>query len=145
MSTKLTDEVYVAELIKTYYITERKIHMKARLPQGYGGGGGQNLQQLARQAQKMQDQMEAATEELNAKEYTASAGGGMVTVTVSGELEIKKLEINPEVVDPEDIEMLQDLVTAAVNEAIRNANTDKEETMNKISGGMNLGGFGGLF
>ncbi len=119
--------------------------MKARLPQGYGSGGGQNLQQLARQAQKMQDQMEAATEELNAKEYTASAGGGMVTVTVSGELEIKNLEINPEVVDPEDIEMLQDLVTAAVNEAIRNANTDKEETMNKISGGMNLGGLGGLF
>ena len=119
--------------------------MKARLPQGYGSGGGQNLQQLARQAQKMQDQMEAATEELNAKEYTASAGGGMVTVTVSGELEIKKLEINPEVVDPEDIEMLQDLVTAAVNEAIRNANTDKEETRNKVSGGMNLGGLGGLF
>lgn len=118
--------------------------MKARLPQGYGGGA-QNLQQLARQAQKMQSDMEAATEELNAKEYTASAGGGMVTVTVSGELEIKKLEISPDVVDPEDIEMLADLVTAAVNEAIRNANTDKEETMNKISGGMNLGGFGGMF
>ena len=125
--------------------TERKINRKARLPQGYGGGGGQNLQQLARQAQKMQDQMEAATEELNAKEYTASAGGGMVTVTVSGELEIKKMEISPDVVDPDDIEMLQDLVTAAVNEAIRNANTDKEETMNSISGGMNLGGLGGLF
>lgn len=119
--------------------------MKARIPKGYGGGGGQNLQQLARQAQKMQEQMEAATEELNAKEYTASAGGGMVTVTVSGELEIKKMEIAPDVVDPDDIEMLQDLVTAAVNEAIRNANTDKEETMNAISGGMNLGGMGGLF
>ena len=142
---KLTDEVFVAELIKTYYLTERKIHMKARLPQGYGGGGGQNLQQLARQAQKMQDQMEAATEELNAKEYTASAGGGMVSVTVSGELEIKKMEIAPDVVDPDDIEMLQDLVTAAVNEALRNANADKEETMNAISGGMNLGGMGGLF
>ncbi len=127
------------------YYTERKINMKARLPQGYGGGGGQNLQQLARQAQKMQDQMEAATEELNAKEYTASAGGGMVTVTISGELEIKKMEISPDVVDPDDIEMLQDLVTAAVNEAIRNANTDKEQTMNSISGGMNLGGLGGLF
>ena len=62
--------------------------MKARLPQGYGGGGGQNLQQLARQAQKMQDQMEAATEELNAKEYTASSGGGMVKVTISGEMEM---------------------------------------------------------
>ena len=93
----------------------------------------------------MQDQMEAATEELNAKEYTASAGGGMVTVTISGELEIKKMEISPDVVDPDDIEMLQDLVTAAVNEAIRNANTDKEQTMNSISGGMNLGGLGGLF
>ena len=119
--------------------------MKARLPQGYGGGGAQNLQQLARQAQKMQDQMEAATEELNAKEYTASSGGGMVTVTISGELEIKKMEISPDVVDPDDIEMLQDLVTAAVNEAIHNANTDKEQTMNSISGGMNLGGRGGLF
>lgn len=119
--------------------------MKARIPKGYGGGGGQNLQQLARQAQKMQEQMEAATEELNAKEYTASAGGGMVTVTIFGELEIKKMEISPDVVDPEDIEMLQDLVTAAVNEAIRNANADKEETMNAISGGMNLGSMGGLF
>ena len=119
--------------------------MKARLPQGYGSGGAQNLQQLARQAQKMQDQMEEATAELNAKEYTASSGGGMVTVTISGELEIKKLDINPEVVDPEDIEMLSDLITAAVNEAIRTANTDKDDTMNKISGGMNLGGLGGLF
>lgn len=118
--------------------------MKARLPQGYGSGG-QNLQQLARQAQKMQNDMEAATEELNAREYTASAGGGMVSVTISGELEIKKMEIAPDVVDPEDIEMLSDLITAAVNEAIRNANADKEETMNKISGGMNLGGMGGLF
>lgn len=119
--------------------------MKARLPQGYGGGGAQNLQQLARQAQKMQDDMEAATQELNAREYTASSGGGMVKVTVSGELEIKSMEISPDVVDPDDIEMLQDLVTAAVNEAIRSANTDKEETMNKISGSMNLGGLGGLF
>lgn len=118
--------------------------MKARLPQGYGGGGGQNLQQLARQAQKMQDDMQAATEELNAKEYTASSGGGMVSVTVSGELEIKKMDISPDVVDPEDIEMLADLITAAVNEAIRAAETDKEETMSKISGGMNLGGLGGL-
>lgn len=119
--------------------------MKARLPQGYGGGGGANFQQLARQAQKMQEDMEAATAELNAKEYSATSGGGMVSVTVSGELEIKSLTIDPEVVDPEDVEMLADLVTAAVNEAIRTANTDKEETMNKISGGMNLGGMGGLF
>ena len=108
--------------------------MKARLPQGYGSGGAQNLQQLARQAQKMQDQMEEATAELNAKEYTASSGGGMVTVTISGELEIKKLDINPEVVDPEDIEMLSDLITAAVNEAIRTANTEKLYAENKAAG-----------
>ena len=114
--------------------------MKARLPQGYGSGGGQNLQQLARQAQKMQDQMEAATEELNAKEYTASAGGGMVTVTVSGELEIKNLEINPEVVDPEDIEMLQDLIISAVNEAVSNIETTTEAEMSKITGGVSLPG-----
>ena len=114
--------------------------MKARLPQGYGGGGGQNLQQLARQAQKMQDQMEAATEELNAKEYTASAGGGMVTVTVSGELEIKKMEISPDVVDPDDIEMLQDLILAAVNEALRTGEEAREAAMNRMAPGMGMGG-----
>lgn len=120
--------------------------MKARLPQGYGGGAG-NIQQLARQAQKMQDDMAAATEELNAKEYQASAGGNAVKVTVTGQLEVKAIEIEPEVVDPEDVEMLSDLVMAAVNEALRAANKDKEETMEKISGGLNLGamGMGGLF
>ena len=97
------------------------------------------------QLQAMQREMEKMQADLEEKEVEASAGGGMVTVTVSGELEIKKMEISPDVVDPEDIEMLQDLVTAAVNEAIRNANADKEETMNAISGGMNLGGMGGLF
>ena len=117
--------------------------MKARLPQGYGGGQ-QNLQQLARQAQKMQADMEAATEELNAKEYTATSGGGMVSVTVTGAMEVQSMEINPDVVDPEDVEMLADLITAAVNEALRTAAADKEETMGKISGGMNLGGMGGL-
>ena len=121
--------------------------MKARLPQGYGGGGAGNLQQLARQAQKMQDQMATATEELNAKEYEATAGGNAVKVTVTGVMEVKAIEIQPEVVDPEDVEMLSDLVMAAVNEALRAASKDKEETMEKISGGLNLGamGMGGLF
>ncbi|MBE6825068.1 MAG: YbaB/EbfC family nucleoid-associated protein [Ruminococcaceae bacterium] len=118
--------------------------MKARLPQGYGGGAG-NLQALARQAQKMQDDMAAATEELNAKEYTATSGGNAVKVTVTGEMEVKAIEIEPEVVDPDDVEMLSDLVMAAVNEALRVANKDKEETMEKISGGLNLGSMGGLF
>lgn len=114
--------------------------MKARLPQGYGGGGAANLQQLAKQAQKMQAQMDEATSELEKKEYTAAAGGGAVSVTVTGKMEVKALEIKPEVVDPEDVEMLSDLVTAAVNEALRAAAADKEQTMEKLSGGINIPG-----
>lgn len=114
--------------------------MKARLPKGYGGGGAGNIQQLARQAQKLQDDMEAATQELEAKEYSASAGGGAVSVTVTGKLEVTKVEISPEVVDPEDVEMLSDLIMAAVNEAVRSATKEKEETMEQISGGLNIPG-----
>ena len=101
--------------------------MKARLPKGYGGGGANNIQQLARQAQKIQDDMEAASAELEAKEYEAAAGGGAVKVTVTGKLEVVKVDIQPEVVDPEDVEMLSDLIMAAVNEAIRTAAKEKEE------------------
>ena len=114
--------------------------MKARLPQGYGGGGPSNLQQLARQAQKMQEEMDQATAELEAKEYTATAGGSAVSVTVTGKMEVKAISIAPEVVDPEDVEMLSDLVMAAVNEALRTAADDKAARMEKISGGMNLPG-----
>ncbi len=114
--------------------------MKARLPQGYGGGGAANLQQLARQAQKMQEQMEALTAELEEKEYTAASGGGAVSATVTGKLEVKTVEIKPEVIDPEDAEMLGDLVTAAVNEALRAASQEKEERMAAISGGVGLPG-----
>lgn len=114
--------------------------MKARLPQGYGGGGASNLQQLARQAQKMQENMEVAQAELEVKEYSASAGGDAVKAVVSGKMEVVSIDIKPEVVDPEDVEMLGDLVMAAVNEALRAANTDKEETMAKISGGFNIPG-----
>ena len=114
--------------------------MKARLPQGYGGGGAANIQQLAKQAHKMQAQMDEASAELAEKEYTAAAGGGAVSVTVTGKMEVKALEIKPEVVDPEDVEMLSDLVTAAVNEALRVAAADKEQTMEKLSGGINIPG-----
>ena len=103
--------------------------MKARLPQGYGGGGNANLQQIARQAQKLQEEMDAANTELEATEYSATAGGDAVKATVTGKMEIKSLEIKPEVVDPEDVEMLSDLVIAAVNEALRTAATDKTERM----------------
>ena len=115
--------------------------MKARLPKGYSNGGGNtNIQQLARQAQKMQEEMDAASTELEAKEYSATAGGEAVKVTVTGGMEVKKIDIKPEVVDPEDIEMLSDLIIAAVNEALRAASTEKEEVMTKISGGLNMPG-----
>ncbi|OJU16765.1 MAG: YbaB/EbfC family nucleoid-associated protein [Clostridiales bacterium 43-6] len=111
--------------------------MKARLPQGYGGGGQNNLM---RQAQKMQEDMAALQEELDAREYTATAGGNMVEVTVTGKHEVKAIKIKPEVVDPEDVEMLEDLLIAAVNEAIRNATENASEEMGKITGGLNMPG-----
>lgn len=114
--------------------------MKARLPQGVGGGGAANLQQLARQAQKMQEQMEQVTAQLEEKEYTAASGGGAVTVIATGKMEIKSIEIKPEVIDPDDAEMLGDLVTAAVNEAIRAAAAEKEEKLGALSGGLNIPG-----
>ena len=114
--------------------------MKARLPQGYGGGGAANLQQLARQAQKLQEEMEKATAELEEKEYSATSGGDAVKAVVTGKMEVKSIELKPEVVDPEDTEMLSDLVIAAVNEALRAAAADKEERMEKLSGGLNVPG-----
>ena len=114
--------------------------MKARLPKGYGGGGTNNIQQLARQAQKIQDDMEAVSAELETKEYEAAAGGGAVKVTVTGKMELTKVEIQPEVVDPEDVEMLSDLIMAAANEALRSAAKEKEERMDSISGGLNIPG-----
>ena len=109
--------------------------MKARLPQGMGGGPG-NMNQMIRQAQKMQEAMESAQEELVAKEYTATAGGGMVEAVVNGNKELTKLAIQPEAVDPQDVEMLEDMIRGAVNEALRAAIQDYEDRMGKITGGM---------
>ena len=114
--------------------------MKARLPKGYNNSGAGNIQQLARQAQKMQEEMDAASKELEEKDYETTAGGGAVKAVVTGGLEIKTLEISKDVVDPEDIEMLSDLIKAAVNEAIRKVQEEKSETMDKISGGLNIPG-----
>ena len=111
--------------------------MKAKLPKGVGGGPG-NMQSMLRQAQKMQEDMAAAQAELEEKEYTATAGGGMVTATVDGKHLVRSLELNPEAVEPEDSEMLADMIMAAVNEAVRKAQADSEETMGKLTGGMNL-------
>ena len=114
--------------------------MKARLPKGYGNGGANNIQQLARQAQKLQEDMEVASQELEAKEYSATSGGGAVAVTITGKMELTKIDIKPEVVDPEDVEMLSDLIIAAANEALRTAAKEKEEKMETISGGRNIPG-----
>ena len=113
--------------------------MKARLPQGMGGGPG-NLQSMIRQAQKMQEEAAAKQEELQASAYTATAGGGAVEATVNGTHEITALKIEPEVIDPDDAEMLADLVIAAVNEASRKASEDAEQQMSRIAGGMNVPG-----
>lgn len=102
--------------------------------------GGMNMNALMKQAQKMQADMQKKQAELEQREYTATAGGGAVSATVSGKKELVSVELQPEVVDPDDIEMLQDLIVAAVNEAIRKADTSANERMSKITGGLNLGG-----
>jgi hypothetical protein len=111
--------------------------MKARVPQSRGP---QNLQQIAKQAQKLQENMDALSKELDEKEYTATSGGDAVKATVLGKMEIKSIEIKPEVVDPDDIEMLSDLVMGAVNEALRAAADDKSQQMEALSGGLNVPG-----
>ena len=114
--------------------------MKARLPKGYSNGGNTNIQQIAKQAQRMQEEMDAASKELDEKEYSAAAGGGVVKAVVKGSLEVASIEMDKEVVDPEDTETLSELIMAAVNEAIRKARDEKSETMDRISGGLNVPG-----
>ena len=105
-----------------------------------GMPGGMNQAAMMKQVQKMQQDMLRMQEELESKTYTASAGGGMVKAEVNGKNEVVSLEINPEAVDPDDVEMLQDMVIAAVNEALRNAESDKANNMSRMTGGLNLGG-----
>ena len=108
---------------------------------GYRGpmGGGMNMNMI-KQAQKMQQDMLKMQEEMEAKEYEATSGGGMVTARVNGKHELVSLTINPEAVDPDDVEMLQDMVVAAVNEALRKAEAEASQSMAKLTGGLNLGG-----
>ena len=105
-----------------------------------GMPGGMNQAAMMKQAQKLQQQMLQMQQEQEAKTYTAKAGGGMVAATVNGKHELVNLEINPEAVDPDDVEMLQDMILAAVNEAMRTADTDAANNMSRLTGGMNLGG-----
>lgn len=107
---------------------------------GYPGMGMPgNMNNLMKQAQRMQRQMEESQKELEAKEYTAAAGGGAVEVTVTGKKEVTKVKLAPEVVDPDDIEMLEDLIVAATNQALRQAEDESAAAMSKLTGGM--GGF----
>ena len=107
----------------------------------FGGfGGGANMQQLMRQAQKLQEQMTKAQEDIENREFTAQAGGGMVSVTVTGKKELKDITINPDCVDPDDVDMLQDMIMAAVNEALRTAEETRNAEMSRLAPGM-----GGMF
>ena len=105
-----------------------------------GGMGGMNQAAMIKQAQKMQQEMLRMQEEQEAKTFTAKAGGGMVSATVNGKHELVSMEINPEAVDPDDVEMLQDMVIAAVNEAMRAADNEAANNMSRLTGGLNLGG-----
>ena len=109
---------------------------------GFPGGMPGNMTNLMKQAQRMQRQMEEKTKELEEKEYTATVGGGVVTVTVSGKKEVVSVKISPEAVDPDDVEMLEDLIVAATNEAFRKMEEESASVMAELTGG--LGGLGGL-
>ena len=117
------------------------------MAKGYRGAspmGGANMNNMMKQAQRMQQQMLQMQQELEEKTYEATVGGGVVKAIVSGKRQLQSVEIDPEAVDPEDVEMLQDLVVAAVNEAMRQCEEDVASSMGKLTGGVNLGGLGGL-
>lgn len=115
--------------------------MKARIPNQNMGSRNDMMQKI----QKMQDDMSKIQEEVENSEFTASAGGGAVEVKVSGKHEVLGITIKPEVVDPEDVEMLEDLLIASLNEAVRKANDTMEREMNAVTGGLNIPGLNGLF
>ena len=111
--------------------------MKARLPEQYQR---KSMGDMMKQAQKMQEDMQAKSEELQGKEYSAKSGGGMVEATVNGDHEVLNIKINPEVVDPDDVEMLQDMVLVAVNEALRGVAAEGERRMGAVTGGLSIPG-----
>ena len=113
--------------------------MRANLPKGMGGGP-QNMNAMIKQAQKMQEDMEALQAELDEREYDISAGGGVVNVKINGKKEILAIDIKPEIVDPDDIETLSDILVAAVNEAIKRVEDTNNSEMSKVTGGMSVPG-----
>ncbi|MDP4151938.1 MAG: YbaB/EbfC family nucleoid-associated protein [Bacillota bacterium] len=114
--------------------------MKARLPAGFNQGGQGNMNNIIKQAQKMQEDMAALQSELEEREYEVTGGGGAIKVVMTGKKRLKSVEITPEVIDPDDIEMLQDIIVAAVNEAADKVEAEAEKEMASITGGMNLPG-----
>ena len=112
--------------------------MKANIPKGMGGP--QNMQAMLRQAQKMQEDMAALQEELDSREYDVSAGGGAVAIKINGKREVLSIDIKPEIVDPDDIETLSDILVAAINEAIKRVNETNEREMGAITGQMSMPG-----
>ncbi len=113
--------------------------MKAHLPQGFGGGPS-NMQGVLKQAQKMQERMAELQADLDQREYDFTVGGGMITIKMNGKKEMQSIEIKPEVVDPDDIEMLQDLIVAGVNEAISSIEKTNSDEMSKVTGNLNIPG-----
>ena len=131
---KIVQSGYYNEIVEVEIVAKRG---------GFPGGAMPgNMANLMKQAQKMQRQMEESQKELEEKEFTAKAGGGAIEVTISGKKEVKSVKLQEEVVDPEDIETLEDLIVAAVNEAIRMVDEETSNNMSKLTGGM--GGLGGL-
>ena len=117
--------------------------MRANIPKGLGGGP-QNMQALMRQVQKAQEEVAQKQEELDAREYDISAGGGVVNVKINGKREILAIDLKPESVDPDDIETLSDILVAAVNEAIKRVDTTNADELNRITGQVNLPNIPGL-
>ena len=118
--------------------------MKARIPDSMKGGP-QNMNAMIRQAQKMQDDMAELQEDLDSREYEVSAGGGAVTIKINGKKEVQEINIQPEIVDPDDIETLSDVLIAGINEAIRKVEDTNNEEMGRITGGLNVPGMPGMF
>ena len=117
--------------------------MRANIPKGMGGGP-QNMQALLRQVQKTQEEVAAKQEELDAREYDVTAGGGVVTVKINGKKEILSIDLKPEIVDPDDIETLSDILVAAINEAIKRVEDTNNNEINKITGQVSMPGIPGL-
>ncbi len=112
--------------------------MKARIPGGHGGG--QNMNAMIKQAQKMQEDMASLQADIEQREFTAAAGGGIVEITMNGRHELTKIKIDPEAVDPDDVEMLEDYITIAVNEVVKNIAETQEKEIGSITGGLNIPG-----